>query len=319
MILVQLFLDWDGTITKHDTILPLSRLGYRVNELKGIETRPWDEIVKAYLEDLNKHASTYQPTKESRITIEEESKYLASLKPVERASITRVVDSGIFAQITKAELDEGVRDAVRIGDVELRPGWEKLFDSCLDNNPSTPAPIDVAIVTVNWSAAFIRSCLLQSARNSDIDDSVINNMPIYGNEVNRELAQDSIPTVGDLSSPNSIQTSADKLAALQSVIVAGKDKAKAKGHEHVSIYVGDTATDFDCLLYADIGVCINDVPLRGGQQELASTFVRVNVEILPLREAQWPVVAREGERKTVYWTNDLGEVADMLREKMQAT
>ena len=310
MVYINLFLDWDGTLTKHDTILPLSRIGYQINEAKGIATRPWDEIVEAYLDDLKAHAEAYQPARESRTTIGAESKYLASVKPIEWASTDRIVEAGVFANVTS--MGEEVKEALRTGEVEMRPGWERLFSF----NPKDSSMVNTAIITVNWSANFIKDCMFY-ASTGDLFVVTLKMLPIYGNEINSLVGKFNNPRVGDLSSDRLIQTSADKLEALRSAIEVGKAQASKAKQEYMSIYVGDTATDFDCLLEADVGVCIQDVPLRGGQQELASTFARVGVDVLPLSEARNLASGHESKRKTVYSVNNLAELANFIEQELR--
>jgi hypothetical protein len=315
MTYVQLFLDWDGTLTKHDTILTLSRIGYRVNERKGVETRPWIEIVQAYLNDLKTYTSSYVPPKESRTKIELESQYLASLKDIERSSTNRVAKAEVFAHVSAEDLHVGAKEALQSGGVGMRRGWEKLFPLAPDPKSSTRSSIDVAIVTVNWSATFIWSCLSHAAQASGIDETFIRDLKIYGNEVNSKLAESSMRATGVLGSSSMVHTSSDKATALRKAIANGEKKAAKLGQTYISVYVGDTATDFDALLQASVGVCVRDEPLRGGQEELADTFERVGIEVLPLTDIDLSTLGP----KTVYWTNDLSEVAALLSEKIVAS
>lgn len=316
MVHINLFLDWDGTLTKHDTILPLTRIGYKANESKGITTRPWDEIVNAYLQDLEAHNSSYEPAKAARTTIEQESAYLASLKAVEVASVRRVDEAGIFANVT-TELLMGTAEALRSGEVEMREGWEHFFEIL----PKEPNHLLTAIVTVNWSASFIRDCMWNAS--DTMLSAEIKLISVLGNEINDYIGlQDKKyhnPDVELYFDEKAIHTSADKLHALQSAMATGRAKAEAANQSYLSVYVGDTITDFDCILAADIGVSINDVPLRGGQLELSRTLGRVNVDVLPLREARKDGPWHRRERKVVYWVNGLDEIAAFVEAELHGT
>jgi 2-hydroxy-3-keto-5-methylthiopentenyl-1-phosphate phosphatase len=314
---VQLFLDWDGTLTKHDTVLVLTRIGYRVNERKGRSLQAWDIIVNAYLDDLKAHTASYQPVKEQRKTIEEESKYLTSLKQIERSSVERVEKACIFKGIKAADLESGAAEALQGGDVELRPGWNDIFKLAATTSAQDNGVVDCTIVSVNWSGVFIRQCLLHAAHNERLDTRSIEQMSIWSNEIEGVHESRMEGSSGSLTSRLLIHTSFDKLNLVQDLIAQGQLEAQSHGQEYLSVYIGDTATDFDALLLADVGICVRDEPLRSGQKELADTFERVGVTVLPLTEVKRSQASKSKEQRTVmYWTNSLSDVATFVSSEL---
>jgi 2-hydroxy-3-keto-5-methylthiopentenyl-1-phosphate phosphatase len=318
MTQVQLFLDWDGTLTKHDTILVLSRIGYEVNERNGRKLQPWQDIVQAYLDDLEAHTVSYQPAKEWRRSVQEESKYLTSLKKVEWNSIKRVEKAGIFKGVKAADLEAGAKEALEKGEVEMRPGWEKLLMLDSKTNSQQNNVADLLVVSVNWSGVFIRECLRHATLSQKANTQAIEKISISSNELEDIHCPGSKGSTGSLQ--GTIHTSADKAKAVEELIVRQKLEGKVDGQEVVSVYIGDTATDFDALLLVDFGICIRDEPLRGGQKELADMFDRVGVNVLSLTEASWPRPLQSQflqlkNHKTVYWTKDLSEIAAFVSAK----
>ncbi|KIW03383.1 hypothetical protein, variant [Verruconis gallopava] len=313
---VQLFLDWDGTLTKNDTILSLSGIGYKVNERLGIKLRPWHEIVDTYLAELKAHASSYEPSAEQRKTTESELKYLTSLKSVERASTDRVIRSGVFCNVTAEDLDFGAKEAIENGIIEMRSGWEKLCSLISLFSNEGQNTLEVSIVTVNWSASFIRSCLLHAAEKQRLDVTTIKHLHIYGNEV-VGAPDDGFSTMPrNLSAANAIHTTADKCDAMKDPLAAGHSKALGVGQEYFSVYVGDTLPDFCPLLQVDFGICIRDNPMGSGQNELAQTLERVGVMAMPLSRANRSRLLEKSPSKIVYWSNDLAEVASFVENKL---
>lgn len=304
MTKVQLLLDWDGTLTLHDTILHLSKIGYTVNERNGRQLKSWDNLVRAYLEDLNSHDATYTPKKDERRYVAEESKYLASLSSVELKSIKRIEEAGVFTGTTKRDLQAGATASLDERQIEMRPGWEELFKL---------ANLDFAIVTVNWSAMFIRCCLSYASEAHNVDTKRIERMMIWGNEIEGVYDEArSTGSTGSLTSEMLVHTSFDKAELMEGLIEDHQTLATETGENYVSIYVGDTTTDFDALLLTDIGICVRDEPLRGGQKVLADTFERLGVAVRPLEEVKWPQSHEMQKQKTVYWTQHLSAVAQLV-------
>ncbi|KAK5011470.1 hypothetical protein LTR28_002328 [Elasticomyces elasticus] len=109
-----------------------------------------------------------------------------------------------------------------------------------------------------------------------------------------------------------IRTSADKLERLR-FIQRPTDSAKspelcAESAPSI-VYVGDSATDLECILAADVGICIRDEPMGTGQKELAATFDRLGVAVLHINECQ---ATNTSATPLVWWARDLQEIANQL-------
>ncbi|KAK4127078.1 hypothetical protein N657DRAFT_687428 [Parathielavia appendiculata] len=106
--MVLLLLDFDGTITQHDTLSSLIALAIaetcssppptesssstaaRLSEL-------WDDIVKDYVTAHKRHVDSYAgPPAEQRDTLQDELAYLESVRGVELRSVARVGEAGFF-------------------------------------------------------------------------------------------------------------------------------------------------------------------------------------------------------------------------------
>ncbi|KAL2266620.1 hypothetical protein VTJ83DRAFT_5972 [Remersonia thermophila] len=116
-----LLLDFDGTITQHDTLDALISLAIAHstssptppsqresdpepgNEGAAQQTRTqedlttvWQAIVADYITACEAHRASYRPATHQRTSIEQELEFLESWEPVERASVARVSAAGFF-------------------------------------------------------------------------------------------------------------------------------------------------------------------------------------------------------------------------------
>ncbi|GME62868.1 hypothetical protein GTA08_BOTSDO03052 [Neofusicoccum parvum] len=301
---VHLVLDWDGTTTHHDTLHFLGKIcadHARARSNKQDDApASWDDIAKAYVDDLAAHASSYRPALSQRSTIAEEKAWLASLDLVDARSIRRVEDAGIFKGVTAAAVKSGAVKAVETGELALRDGWADLLAQATK----------ITVLSVNWSAAFIRESLRAAAardRDAEVLLQAVDRIDILANEI--DGLDDPHGSSGLLNScksnadgeSNGIRTSADKLANMPTPAKYGGDA--------LVVYVGDSATDFEALLAADVGICIRDEDEpSSGQRELAETLARVGVEEHRIKLlAEMPPADDSAVR--VYWAKNLREVA----------
>ncbi|KAF2440852.1 hypothetical protein P171DRAFT_434601 [Karstenula rhodostoma CBS 690.94] len=301
---VMLVLDWDGTLTKKDTLHLVSAIGYERN--RGANLRPWDNIVQVYISDFTKHKRRYAPAAELRKAgkraVKMETKWLDSLKGVETRSIDRVQKAGIFKGVTNQDVHSAATSAFQDEKMQLRPGWRKLL---MHQRGSAVEPL-VSILSVNWSATFIRACIEAALSGSPASDATImNSIPVYANE---------LPLVEGLLD-SCICTSTDKLAKF-------KEVRGRKGSNFV-VYVGDSATDFNCLNAADVGICVRDDPMGSSQQELKETLDRLGFETLRLSSEAFKRVPSfvddrangGGKRKRViWWVEDLDEISKFVED-----
>jgi hypothetical protein len=301
---IRLILDWDGTLTKKDTLHLVSAIGYERNRAANLTS--WDSIVQAYISDYTQHAARYTPDINQRKTADEQSQWLASLKDVERKSIERVKAAGIFKGVTKQDVVSASRSAVQEGRLQLRPGWRKLLTTCDGPGKQEPttSPL-VSILSVNWSATFIRASLESAFSGSSAPDATIMySIPVYANELPLEEVQQT----------PYICTSADKLA---------KFKKMRREDDSIVVYVGDSATDFDCLVAADVGICVRDDPMGSSQKELKETFDRVGFETLRLNAEAFKRLGgsvgggdkgERGGRRIIWWVAGLDEISSFVEK-----
>jgi hypothetical protein len=296
---IRLVLDWDGTLTRRDTLHLVAAIGYDHN--RHLNLTRWDEFEKAYLSDYGDYEARYKPAAKDRKTIAEESEWLASLKDIERRSFERVGDAGIFTGVTKHEVSSASRSAIHHNKLQLRHSWRELLSAASETDKQRPEVPPVSIISVGWSGMFIRACLETALAETPTNKSIMDSIPIFANEI-----------YPDGEEALNIHTSADKLAAFQ----------KLRGTDNRPIlYVGDSPYDFDALIAADVGICVRDDPMRSRQRELKETLERVGFEVLRLSPAAW-VKRGEGirdegdsqgqENKKVWWVTDLMEVVRFI-------
>lgn len=314
---INLILDWDGTLTRKDTLHLVGQIGYQHKERQPPDAPPlppWSHFGNAYMDDYSAHEKQFHEKPESRTSINQERAWLKSLAPIENRSVRRVEDSGLFRGVKARDVDKtALRYAGSQSDdgekVQLRAGWDRLCGKVISASKS-----QVSILSVNWSERFIRQSLIHGAKASTGPESKalashIETMQIQANEIAGLDATEGSDGGLSKSGGDGIRTSSDKLARLPLHCRTRLDRPDPQGgdqKEVTVIYVGDSATDFEALLAADIGICVRDVPLGSGQIELAKTLERVGVTVVHI--SKHPNV----EGKAVFWARGLEEIADLL-------
>ncbi|KAK4963866.1 hypothetical protein LTR66_012609 [Elasticomyces elasticus] len=326
---INLVLDWDGTITQKDTLAIVAEIGYRRQKTanRSHSLPPWSYFGKTYMDDLATHEAAYRPRSEERKTVKQEGAWLASLAPIENASVGRVAESGLFRGVTAADVDDIAYQAVygttlpEELTVRLRKGWSALVRKFCQERGSLGT---VRILSVNWSERVIHRVLMNVSDGDEHGDSreqhqlvkYVEAMNIMANEI--EGLNEPEGSNGQLSKNGrgGIRTSADKLERLRSIqrptdsAKSPERFAKREAESAPSIvYVGDSATDLECLLAADVGICIRDEPMGIGQKELAATLDRLGVAVLRINESQ---ATNTSATPFVWWARDLQEIADQL-------
>jgi len=320
---IHLFIDWDGSFTRHDTMSILAEIGYKKRrqlfdhgeQLPSI--KPWESFVQAYMSDYDNHVSTYNPTRGNRRFIDEESAWLASLDAVEKASAQRVRNAGLFGGVSAYDVENAAREAIQNRKVELREGWRELLCAPLWY-PEGSTISGVEIISVNWSECFIRECLKAKIAERriygtsqvkapfvQVANKFLDELPIFANQF--------IPGENlELENPRTIYTSADKYEILQQRKSSWPlpDFVADLNPSTLFVYVGDSATDFDCLLEADIGIVIQDDPISSSQLEFHETLQRVGVEVVPISNGGH--VHEALPKLRIYTAKNLREIFDFL-------
>ncbi len=272
--------------------------------------------VAAYTADFNMHLTAYHPAKAQRTTLAQEVAWLRSLLPIEEASARRARDAGIFDGLRRTDVDNAARGAVRHDEIIFRRGWLELFSQVFRHNALLHTEVSAAeIVSVNWSTWFIKCCVAHAAAESDI----VGPPPGRGLEW-EELASYSQVTANEIQSiaaeiaasdlsvrpTGPIRTSSDKL----NVVNASRKRYEQEKVLPILIYIGDSCTDLECLLAANVGICIRDETMGSGQQELAETCGRLGTRMKNIGECEYVRLERpvEEELNVLWWARDFEEV-----------
>ncbi|KAL9937161.1 hypothetical protein V8E36_003570 [Tilletia maclaganii] len=265
---IQLFVDWDETITAHDTLALIP----------PPNTTPplFSELGKAYMDDLE----TFKVEFESRPAPSHEAiaksynlpvpavgisddlwdqlAHLDALDQVELASVRRTEESGIFVGW---DPEQARRRACSSDLVQLRRGWSDIVAWLVRENRSARV-VELHIISVSWSSTFIRAGL-ESHPASRLAPST--GLPTTLNANDPTLRPDgrgagtltkSITVQNDDSDDThgrrltGIRTGKHKLEVLRSLSLSSEDT--------ITIYIGDSSTDLPCLLHAHIGILIGN-------------------------------------------------------------
>lgn len=227
----QIVLDFDGTITENDTIGNIANAALvwrKSTEGGGIDlTGDWRRILQAYTRDLAAYDQT-QPSEQQRTTWIQERDYLHGRRVVEEASLARVRDSGIFTGFAaNHRLFKAGRRDVQTGRTRLRDGFTEYVNKAKAFND------DIHVVSVNWSASYIKGVL----EPWGITSVIANEIQLDGS-IAIPLA--SVPkNWGHQGHPMTLTTSADKLEITQHLLSHLKDQCVT--------YLGDSTTDLECL------------------------------------------------------------------------
>lgn len=348
---VHLILDWDGTLTKRDTLHLVANIGYKRNNSARLATSnclpPWSLFGKAWLDDYTAHRKAFSPVADCRTTIQQEREWLRSLEGVERASAKRVKASGLWEGVIAREIDDAARAVVvaaaiasdpgtgavpgpggsggrgRQDGLQLRLGWERLFGAvlgpgreqrdtkCSDERHSSETTKNaVSVLSVNWSRRFIRSSLVSAVVSNDkLASYISDHMHITANEID---GIDDLDKEESVERGKEIRTSADKLSCLPLRCQENISKTETvrqgpqEGEAYI-IYVGDSTTDLECLLAADLGICIRDDPMTSTQKDLADTLERLSLQTYRLSDRDDTKAAG-----SLYWIKDFEEMLPVI-------
>jgi len=289
---VHLVLDWDGTLTRSDTLSTLARIAETRDKRLGQPHSPaqtWSDFTKAYMDDYQAHKKAHYPSTSSP---EDYTRWLASLKDVEYASAQRISDSGFFKGCTTADVDAVAQTAIETGEVRLRKGAFGLFGLLV--GPEPPAGSKLSILSVNFSETWIRRCLHRVSEKL-IDPAAL---PMFLEALSRVEIQAN--EIEGLDTPEGssgklvgeIRTADEKLRHLPQPRAAGEKV----------IYVGDSATDYLCLKQGKPGVWICDCPQNRLMEIAMETFKPLDCEVLPTGQGKEGVVDS-------FWSPDLEAVS----------
>ncbi|KAG6224376.1 hypothetical protein E4U34_000410 [Claviceps purpurea] len=282
---MHLVLDFDGTITQLDTTAELVLAAIRRQRRHQPDLlAAWTDAVQAYMQEYHAFKANYTPTRDQRTTPAQEDVYLASLRPIEEASLTRISDSGIFRDLEDTDLFEMGVEVISEDIVAIRSGWGAVLGEAIRRG------IPVTILSVNWSRAFIRGVLSCLKGGPSVEG-----VTVIANDLSEE--GEIIGPGGD--SECRLMTSQDKLEALRREIPVGEKV----------VYVGDSVTDLGCLMEVSRGVALASEEGGDGPPLLLNTLRRIGVELVPVGEVERAVRERS-EKKAVFWAKEVEELLE---------
>ncbi|TGZ84765.1 hypothetical protein EX30DRAFT_337238 [Ascodesmis nigricans] len=264
----HLILDFDETLTTHDTIDPLATAAYslqaKLNPSNSIP--PWSFFTDSYGADYDALISSLPPAS-SRTSVRAEFQYLASLCPVERASIERIESHGVFANLPIASLS-----SLAPSHVTLRPGW---FSHLV--RPALSRGVKVSILSVNWSTGWIIEALRAGAISEGGDEESLDGVEVMSNDL---VVDEKGVTTGKLTrwfeeEDKGMWTAREKRVVLDEYLECGKYEkkgGKGKKKKGLNVYVGDSSTDLEAMWGVDVGVYIGS--------KMVKTLERIGVDLV---------------------------------------
>jgi phosphoglycolate phosphatase-like HAD superfamily hydrolase len=308
---LHLVLDFDGTLTTSDTLAHVASIGYTETHSHSPKPglKPWSEIVSAYLSNLKAHTDAYPTPPSQRTTLAAEVAWLNSLLPIEQASAERALDAGIWDNVNAGHVIWTAREAFRNNELALRPGWNDLVTWVISLSPDVGFQEGkLSILSVNWSRWWV-FCALGSAVEFELGlghdpielaltkvCTVANELPGIASFV-KSMAKASKNYRGKAVE---MRTSGDKLKFLREL---------RRHDDELMVYVGDSTTDLECLVDADIGICVRDEIMGSSQRELAETLKRLDIKVTRLSEAS----TDERLDRGLFWVKDFTEVQTFLK------
>jgi hypothetical protein len=314
---INLVLDWDGTITTKDTMFAYGKVADIRDARLGRNptgTAIFNGFGKAWMDDYTKHEQDYTPKAEDRQNPSQEIAWLKSLSAVENSSAERVESSGFFAGVTLQDVSDAAKVLLESGGVSLRAGWQDVFSRAFRDSTSQShrdrgiSGFGVSILSVNWSESFIRRSLMAAASRASLagggglEDLVNGSIKIIANEISGLQRPDGSSGLSTDPDHAVVRTSSDKL-----------QNFKIQNDSH-NIYVGDSATDFDCLLAADLGICVRDAHMGSSAKTLADTLSRVGHNVRHVGDIESWQGVHSGSK--LLWASDFKEILNLL-ERLQ--
>ncbi|KAL6872311.1 hypothetical protein HDV57DRAFT_520300 [Trichoderma longibrachiatum] len=286
---MNLIFDFDGTITAKDTIFQLAQSAISLqtqrsssnnNENSPLQTK-WDDIVRTYAAQHAAYAESFSPPQHERRSPAQELAYLASLGATENASLDRVDGSGLFGGLTPEDLFRMGRESVEQGHVVVRDGFVEMVRLAREKGWR------VGVISVNWSAAFIRGVLHPLGEG----------MPVVTNCIARD---------GTIRGPEGfnggvrLTTSRDKANVLGELLAKEEEQLRSSSGCPTTVYFGDSTTDMECLLKHHGIVIAADAQ----SSSLLQTLERVGVSVPHVGSVQ------DGEGANIAWARDFREVLE---------
>ncbi|KAL8913556.1 MAG: hypothetical protein Q9171_001639 [Xanthocarpia ochracea] len=296
---IDLILDFDGTLTTTSTLPLIYDIGHGLNP----SCPSWHLISQAYVDD---YSDFLKSSYSKRTTLSQEIDWLEHRRIIEYRSIARIEATKVFRGITNEIVRAAAEKAVTDGKTEMRRGWEKLVGKVMEGEGK------VGIVSVGWSAEFIRGCLSASmnyTRAEGLDGNLemglnVEVIDVRANTIlgGEEGKMDRYWKADDMSL---ILTADDKLRVMTDLVGTGQNDKPPS----LVVYVGDSTTDLECLLHAEVGICLSGEAdtMTGEQKELKETLDRLGIGCRWIGEMN-AVDVKLRSTDQLWWAEDFDEI-----------
>jgi len=344
-----LIFDFDSTITQSSTLPALLSLpthtyhtynppicAYLPTTCPHTHRRPVRpptaaDLSATYYTHLRHHDSSYvhaNPIYRSihplRKTLPQVLAYQASLRHVERASFLRGKQAFADAGVNASHLEAAASTALEKETVVFRSGWEEMMELVADANVGGEN-IAVGIISVSWSHQWIRNLLDQAMRLWRLIDEedeylydspdALCDLPMW-DPARMDIRANDIFSKRPASEEAGIYVSADKAREMADMVQRRRDELRrGLGGTFASglrtIYVGDSLTDLECLLAADIGIVIRTATMGSEQHELGEALKRLGIRFSWLGYYFYSDMRmRKKITGKLWWAQDLEEIVE---------
>ena len=309
-----LLLDFDSTVSLTSTLpcflnIPTT-MHSKSNPVSPDPPATASELANLYASDLASHVTDSPGCPLSVTTLSQEIARHNSLRLVEFASFCR--GSGAFQSVQASNVDihDAACQAVSTEKVTMRNGWLRLVT--MGMGAGGQQQTDICILSVAWSPVWIRGLLDAAASQSQDGISfsdtqaretkgVIEGLQIECNDVLKRPDHED-DEVGE----SGIYVSADKLRKMSQL------RGSASNTDHESspwtVYIGDSLTDLECLLAANVGIIMRDEETMGSEQralmESPTRFAIATYRIRSFGQIQ------TGQGMVLWWARDFDEIVD---------
>lgn len=246
---------------------------------------------------------------------------------MERESYERVEGSGVFKNVRAEDMLQGAEAAVKGGQLRMRDGWTRVMGMARRRGDDGRGG-KVGVVSVGWSGEFIRGCLrtalvelLEASESGergqgvesevDIKDIVIRANEILGGEegkMSRYFEENGRGGTGG------VWTARDKRRVMMEMLLR-REQGRRERDGSMAVYVGDSPTDLECLLAADVGICMREEgEMSGEQRALEETLQRTGTEcqwIGDMKPTDLGVRSTDyWNTKQLWWTTNFDQICD---------
>lgn len=323
---VHLVLDFDATLTVRDTIILLREIPLQRNRRLGREafTVPeWSTLEQAYMEDYNRHKKAEADLDNGREKhagslldrAKDYSEMLARRRALEERSMQRLVGWDFFRGVTRADVASAANAVVGDGRLEMRAGWSQMLEMFLPSSGQHSAADNprVSIISLNWSRTFIRQSLLSALEAEQ------RNNPHLARFIREDLTVAACEVAG-LDEPDGssgqihtdVLSNIDKLRYLPPA--SQRFDIRHTGRQRDSeapylVYVGDSSTDFDCLMAADTGIWLCPAgDIEEAKRKCGQVFKPLELKVRPISHGD----QEGGEVDELLWAQDFEQITQYL-------